>query len=223
MNPLIEINQLSFKYHKSNNIFDNLDFNLCKGEVVGLKGSSGCGKTTFCNVLCGIIPNIYPGIVEGEIMIDGKSSKHMSMAEISTHVGIVFQEAKNQFFAPTLEENLAFAPENLKLSSVEIEKRIVEALDLVNLSEYRYFSPHKLSGGQQHLAALASLITLDPQVIILDEVMASLDKNSSELVLDIIKRFKSMGKAVIVVEHNDLALKCCDRVLKYENKRWEVQ
>lgn len=222
MSYLIETKDLGFGYNKKTTVFENLNFKLNSKEIVGIKGDSGCGKTTLCNLLCGIIPNVYQGIITGDILIDCKSTKDMTIAQISTNVGIVFQEAQNQFFAPTLEENLAFASENLKLDKDEIERRIVDALNLVNLTKYRYISPHKLSGGQMHLAALASLITLDPKVFILDEIMASLDLSSSELVIEIIKALKGMGKSIIIVEHNDNYLEICDRVLKYDNKHWEA-
>lgn len=222
MSLLIEAKNLSFKYNKKKVIFEDFNFKLHSGEVVGLKGDSGCGKTTLCNLLCGIIPNVYPGIINGELLIEGKSSSKMTLPEISTYVGIVFQDAHNQFFAPTLEENLAFAPENLKLCTDEIENRIKKALDMVKLAEYRYFSPHKLSGGQQHLAALASLITLDSKVLILDEIMVGLDKESKAIVLEVIKSFKDMGKSIVIVEHNEDCLGICDRILRFQNKRWEA-
>ncbi len=221
-NYLIRIENLSFMYDKAKTIFENLNLHICEGDVIGIKGDSGVGKSTFCNILCGIIPNNVNGILTGDVYFGEKNIKNMNIAQISTYVSIVFQNAKNQFFAPTLEENLAFAPENLKLTQSEIEKRVVESLELVGLSDYRYFSPFKLSGGQQHLAAIASIITLSPSVVILDETMASLDNKSKDIVFSIVSKLKSEGKAIIMVEHEESSFEICNKIMMLKDKTWEI-
>ena len=203
MNPRIDVSGLGFSFPGTDEwLFEDVDLQVRAGEVVAVVGLSGSGKTTLCNCISGIIPLIRPGTLEGEVRIDGIPTTGMNPPELATRLGIVFQNPETQLFFPVVEDELAFGPENLCIEPGEIEKRIERALATVGMEAFRFRNPHQLSGGQKQLIALASVLTLDPGILIFDEAMSQLDETSRHKIKNLILSLKGDGKAILMVEHN---------------------
>ncbi len=219
MTKPIEVNNLTFSYKDNNKIIENINLKVEKGEIIAVVGLSGSGKTTLCYCLSGIIPHIYSGNLSGEVFIKGNSICDIEMPQIATKIGIVFQNPETQIFFPVVENELAFGPENLCIKRDEIGKRIEEALSLLNIEDKRYAKTEHLSGGQKQLIALASVLTLKPDILIFDEVMAQIDSKGKKAIKDIILQLKQEGKTVIMVEHNLDNIEIADRKLVLKQGR----
>jgi energy-coupling factor transport system ATP-binding protein len=216
----IDVIDLSFKYSgERKEIIKGINLEVKKGEVLAIVGLSGSGKSTLCFCLSGIIPHIYGGVLSGEVRIRGESTVDMDIAKIATRVGIVFQNPETQIFFPTVEDELAFGPENLCIAREEIGKRIEKVLSLLGMKRKRYERTEYLSGGQKQLIALAAVLTLEPEILIFDEVMAQIDKKGRELIKEMILELKDKGKTVVIVEHNLDNIHIADRKLLLKNGR----
>lgn len=180
--------------------------------MVAIVGLSGCGKTTLCHCLSGIIPHLMNGEMKGEVLIDGTPSTELTPPQIATRLGVVFQNPDTQLFFPTVEDELAFGPENLCFPPQRIKHTIDRVLEKVGLEGFHQRNPHELSGGQKQLVALAAVLSLDPDILILDEVTSQLDRQGKERVLRLIGALRDEGRAVVMVEHNPDNLKIADRV-----------
>lgn len=214
----IEIKEYFFKYPgKREYILDGINLQVKKGETIAIVGLSGNGKSTICYSLCGIIPHVYKGSIRGEVFLCGSSIKHLKMREISTKVGIVFQDPDTQLFSPTVEDEIAFGPENLCLEREEIAKRVEDALEKVGMEKYRYDHPNHLSGGQKQLVAIASVLSLEPEILVFDEVMSQVDIEGKKRIKDVIKELKREGRTIIMVEHDLNNLDVADYVLVLKN------
>ncbi|MTI70357.1 MAG: ABC transporter ATP-binding protein [Firmicutes bacterium] len=210
----IEIKNLCYRHKgKDVNVFKDINFKVNAKEILAIVGLSGCGKSTLCYCLSGVIPHVYKGSFNGEVLIDGKKTTNMKLSNISINVGIVFQNPDMQLFMPTVEDEIAFGPENLCLSKEKISKRIDYALERVGMKKHRYSNPNNLSGGEKQLIALASVLSLKPRVIIFDETMAQIDDKGKKRIKSVIKGLKEEGKSVIMVEHDLENLDIADRVL----------
>lgn len=217
MNP-IEIEGLSFKYKgNSKELFKNLSLTVKKGEILAITGESGCGKSTLLNIICGIIPHIRKGKVEGEVKLFGKDVKDMEIKDITKKVGIVFQDPDSQLFLPTVEDEIAFGPENLMVDREEITNRIDEALKAVEMEEYRYENPNNLSGGQKQLIAIASVLAMEPELLLFDEIMSQVDQKGKEKIKDIILKLNSQKKTIVLVEHDLKLLNIAQRTLELKD------
>jgi len=218
MNPIIEVKDLSFRYtHDGPLILDSVSFEIEKGTITSIAGLSGCGKTTLAFCLCGAIPKSMPGIMDGSIIIEGQDIKNLSLPKLAQKIGMVFQDVDNQLFLPTVEAEIAFAPENLCLPYVEIEKRVEKVIHMLNIETLRYKNPSHLSGGQKHLVALASILSLDPEIIILDEVLSELDRKNKELIISVIKSLNRAGKTIIIIDHDINNLIMANNILLMKN------
>lgn len=214
---LLEARNLSFSYHHFPELFSDVKLHLNLGECIAICGPSGCGKSSLCNILSGIEFRSGKGDIKGEVLIKGKPLHIMTLKETVETIGIVFQTPDSQLFSPTVEDEIAFGPENLCIAQDDIEKRITEALKLVKMQNYRLHNPNTLSGGQKHLIAIAAVMALNPSILILDEVFSQLDSEYTELVKKIICDLKAKGKAVLLVEHNEENLDIADRVYRFRN------
>ncbi len=227
----VEINNLHFKYEKEqDNILAGVNLKINSGEIVSIMGLSGCGKSTLCYCICGIIPHIYRGLSLGEVLIFGEPVDRINFSLISTRVGIVFQNFDMQLFSPTVEEEIAFGPENLCLERREIEKRIDTSLKLINMEEYRFEHPENLSGGQKQLVAIASVLSMNPDVLILDEGLSQIDSKGKQGIKEVIMQLKNSGKSVIMIDHDIENLDIADHIfflregkLKKINKERECE
>lgn len=216
----VEINHLYFRYsNKLEYILEDINLLLNEGEITALMGMSGSGKSTLCRCICGIIPHVYKGELEGHIKVFGKNVMEMTVPEIASKVGIVFQNPETQLFSPTVEDELAFGPENLCIEREEIGLRISEALRLVNMEDYRYANPNQLSGGQKQLIAIASVLTLEPKIVICDEIMSQIDKHGKALIKKALTLLKEQGKTILLIEHNIENISIADRTLVLNNRK----
>lgn len=219
MNPLlaqIEIENLHFTYAGTQSpSLQEINLTIEKGDFIILTGPSGCGKTTLCRCLNGLIPNFYNGDFEGTIEILGMDTRNRPISELARSVGFVFQNPENQLFSLSVERDIAFGPENLGLQREEIKKRVEWALRVTGTENLRDYAPYELSGGQQQRVAIASVLAMRPEIIVLDEPTSFLDpKASNDLLMTISKLNDKLGITIILVEHRlDLASKYAKRVL----------
>lgn len=207
----LEAKGISFTYGGTP-LLSGIDVSISPGECVALTGPSGCGKSTLCYILSGIIPRSIEGNVHGTVWLFGEDIRSLPLKETVRRVGIVFQNPDSQLFSPTVEDEIAFGPENLCLSQKEIGRRISQALASVGMEEYRHANPAQLSGGQKQLIALAASLALEPKALIFDEAMSQLDSDSTQRVKQIIRNQKKQGKAILVVEHDPDNLDIADRI-----------
>ncbi len=202
----------SFAEHLSP-LFSGVDLGVERGEVVAIVGPSGSGKTTLCHCLSGIIPLIRGGVMEGEVLLDGTPTRALRPPEIAQKLGIVFQDPEAGLFFPVVEDEVAFGPENLCVAPVEIHRRVGASLAAVGMDAFAERNPHRLSGGEKQLVATAAVLSLQPDVLILDEAMSQLDDRGRDMMKDMIRAMRDRGKAVLLVEHDPENLDVADRVL----------
>ena len=218
MNAL-SVKDLTFSYGKEKEpLFDRLSLELKKGSVIALTGKSGTGKSTLCYILCGIIPKILKMNIKGSVELFGMSIDEMKPEEIFSMAGIVFQDPETQLFMPEVEDELAFAPENLCCERSEIDRRISYSLKAVGMENFRHNQTNSLSGGQKQLIAIASVLTMEPELLIFDEIMSQLDKRSKIKVKEVIAGLKNDGRTIIMVEHDEDNLDLADEVYLLENR-----
>jgi energy-coupling factor transport system ATP-binding protein len=214
----LEIKNLSFKYaQEGKNILNGLNLKISSSEITAITGPSGSGKSTLCYCIMGIIPHIYQGVLEGDVLIYGRPVSKMKVSEIAVSAGIIFQDPDTQLFSPAVEDDIAFGPENLCIDRKEIDRRIVESLEMTGMQKHRFSDPDRLSGGQKQLIAIASVLSLNPDIIIFDEAMSQLDEKSAARVRSIMGGLKKSGKAVIAVENELKNLKMADCLYVLEN------
>ena len=217
---IIEAKGLTYTYPFAEKpAFKNIDLKIEKGEFILLTGPSGCGKTTLCRCLNGLIPHFYGGKLEGELTVAGLKTTEHAIYELARHVGLVFQNPENQLFALTVEKDVAFGLENLGVPRDEIRRRVDWALKITGIYELKDRAPFELSGGQQQRVAIASVLAMQPEIIVLDEPTSSLDPLSAKNILDVIHRLnKDLGITIILVEHRlDLASRYANRVIVMRN------
>lgn len=200
---ILKTEQLTFRYEDVKKpIFKNMQFSLNAGEAVLLLGPSGSGKSTLAFCLNKLYPEAVDGKLDGIISFKGKRLEEFGPGEINQHIGIVFQDPESQFCMTTVEEELAFGLENLKTPPEEIGSKIDEALELVHLLPYKHALIHTLSGGQKQKLALACVLSLEPDLLILDEPTANLDPASSFELTRIIKELKEKQSfSLLIIEH----------------------
>lgn len=200
----IEVKNVSYKYPTSKNeVLTNVSFSVEKGEFCSIIGSNGSGKTTICNVLRGFIPSFFKGELKGEIIIDGKNINDYSEGELASKVGFVFQNPFIQISGvkDTVYEEIAYGLENLGIEVEEIHKRVENMMRFLQIEYLKDKNPMALSGGQKQRIALASILVMEPDVLIIDEPTSQLDPQGTEEVFETIKLMKEMGKTIILVEH----------------------
>jgi energy-coupling factor transporter ATP-binding protein EcfA2 len=186
-----------------------------KGEFTLITGPSGCGKTTLCRCFNGLIPHFYQGELKGEIATAGLNVAKHPTFELAKHVGLVFQNPENQLFALSVEKDVAFGLENLGVRREEMRKRVDWALNLAGIFDLRERAPHELSGGQQQRVAIASVLAMQPEVIVLDEPTSFLDPLSAKKIFEVIYDLnKKLGITVVLVEHRlDLTAKYANHII----------
>ncbi len=194
---------------------DGVSIKVKKGEFVLITGPSGCGKTTLCRCFNGLIPHFYQGELHGEIQVTGLNITEHPTQELARHVGLVFQNPENQLFALSVEKDVAFGMENLGVPRNEMRERVDWALNMTGIANLRERSPHEVSGGQQQRVAIASVLAMKPEIIVLDEPTSFLDPLSAEKIFEVIAELnKKQGITVILVEHRlDLTAKYTDHLI----------
>ena len=212
---LIRFCDVSYRYESDTETplplaIKNINIDIKKGEFVAILGHNGSGKSTIAKLSNAII---LPE--DGKVFVEGMDTADESLEyEIRQKVGVVFQNPDNQIVATIVEEDVAFGPENLGIEPKEIRKRVDDALKSVGMYEYRLHEPHKLSGGQKQRVAIAGVMAMQTDCIVLDEPTAMLDPKGREEVMNSMLRLnKDMGKTVVLITHYmDEAVKA-DRVI----------
>ncbi len=198
----LSIRNLTFRYRiREQAAIHNINFDLNPGELMLLAGSSGCGKTTLMRCINGLIPRTYHGDLEGEITLMGRPAGEMSMAELSQIVGTLLQDPERQIVGSYVLNDVAFGLENLALSRSEMEKRVNETLDFLGILQLRDRETFSLSGGEKQKVALAGVLAMRPQILLLDEPLASLDPASAQEALQMFRRLADEGISILLVEH----------------------
>ena len=217
----LQARSLSFAYDETP-LFSGVSFALAEGEWVAITGPSGSGKSTLCLLASGVIPrSLDVGKVGGEVLLFGEKVADLPLAKTASRLGLVLQEPDSQLFSPLVEDEIAFGPENLCLPRDEIGARIERALALTGMSGKRQADTDTLSGGQKQLVALAAVLALEPRVLILDEAFAMLDEAAEKQMLEVLRRLKEQGTAILTVEHEPRRLAAADRVLRLADGRLE--
>ena len=202
MKPIIKVENIVFQYEGDENkrpAIDGVSLEIPEGSFVTILGHNGSGKSTLAKMLNGIFT---PS--SGSVTVMGLDTKNEEdLLEIRRNVGMVFQNPDNQIVASVVEEDVAFAPENLGLPSAEIRKRVDDALKLVDMHSYRLHSPHLLSGGQKQRVAIAGVIAMNPRCIVLDEPTAMLDPQGRREVIETVTRLcRENGMTVVLITHH---------------------
>ncbi|MCW4053332.1 MAG: ATP-binding cassette domain-containing protein [Candidatus Bathyarchaeota archaeon] len=213
---IIEAKNLTYTYPGGTKpSINGVSIKVEKGEFVLITGPSGCGKTTLCRCFNGLIPHFYQGELKGEIIVAGMDTTTHETRAMAKSVGLVFQNPENQLFALSIEKDVAFGLENLGMPREEMRERVEWALKLTDIYRLRERSPHEVSGGQQQRVAIAAVLAMQPEIIVLDEPTSFLDPLSAEKIFEVIHELnKKLGITVVLVEHRlDLTAKYADHIL----------
>lgn len=200
----------------------DVDLELRDGEVLGVAGASEAGKTTLCLVVSGLAPRTVGGRIRGRVTLDGEDVDAWPMHRLSQRVGISFQNPATQLslVTDTVFEEIAFGPMNLALPRDEVLERTFAALELMRIENLAERDPRRLSGGQQQLVAMAGLLAMRPEHLVLDEPTAQLDPAGTRLVADAIARLAGDGGSILVAEQKtDLLASICARTLVLDGGR----
>lgn len=214
--PYLKIDHLSLRYpFQSSDVLKGISLDIEQGEKILILGPSGGGKSTLALALNGMIPRAIEAEMSGTILVEGSSPDGMSPSEAGRKIGILFQDPETQFCMVTVEEEIIFGLENLRLSRQEMEARLETSLELVGLSHVRKAQLQELSGGMKQKLGIACLLAMDPDVLILDEPTANLDPASTEEIFHLLLSISSkLGKTLIFIEHKlDSLLPHMERVI----------
>lgn len=201
---IITIKNLSYQYPISeSDSLKNVNVTIERGKLYALIGANGGGKTTLCNVIRGFIPHFYKGDLRGEVLIEGKDIREWEMGELSQKIGYVFQNPFTQISGvkDNVFEEIAFGLENLGMEPARIREKVEQVINMLEIGYLRDKNPFELSGGQKQRVALASIIVMEPDVLVIDEPTSQLDPKGTEEVFKIIELMKKKGKTIILVEH----------------------
>jgi energy-coupling factor transporter ATPase len=213
---VIETKNLTYTYPGGTKpSISDVSIKVEKGDFVLITGPSGCGKTTLCRCFNGLIPHFYQGELKGEITVAEMDVTKHPTYEMARHVGLVFQNPENQLFALSIEKDVAFGLENLGVPREEMRQRVDWALNLTGIYDLRERSPHEVSGGQQQRVAIASVLAMQPKIIVLDEPTSFLDPLSAEKIFEVIHELnQKLGITVVLVEHRlDLTAKYANHII----------
>ncbi|NVM54274.1 MAG: ABC transporter ATP-binding protein [Candidatus Helarchaeota archaeon] len=216
---IISISNLSFQYSRNSApTLRNINLEVEKGDFILLCGPTGCGKTTLCRCLTGLIPHFHSGSIVGEVFIDGINTMKVPVHELAKKVGIVPQNPENALLCMNVERELGFAMENLGYAPEKIRAKVEEIMDQFQLNSLRMKAPYELSGGEQQWVAIAAILTLNPDIIILDEPTSNLDPIAAKKILGLLKKLNSdYNKTIILIEHRlELVVPLISRMLVME-------
>ena len=208
---MIEFQNVSFAYEKDRPVLRDLSFRIEDGEAVGLIGANGAGKSTVMKLLLGLLQG------EGKILVDGVEVKRDTLGEIRRKLGFVLQNSDNQMFMPTVYEDMIFAPLNYMLSREEADARVDAVHARLHLEDLKHRYNHKISGGEKRMAAIATILAMEPEAILMDEPSSALDPYNRRLVINTIRE---LSQTKLITSHDlDLILDTCGRVILLSNGR----
>lgn len=202
--PIIAVEDLRFAYPaavpgtEGPPVLNGVSFCVADGECLAIIGPTSAGKSTLCLALNGLIPHLVRGTFGGHVCVAGRSTTETAPGELSQIVGLVFQEPDSQFISMTVEDEVAFGLESMALPPAEIERRILEALEMSGIVPLRKRSPLELSGGEKQRVALAAVLAMRPRVLVLDEPTTSLDPEGKLRLLETVGRLRSEQGTTIV-------------------------
>ena len=206
---MIEFQNVSFAYEKNRPVLRDLSFHIERGETVGLIGANGAGKSTVMKLLLGLMQG------EGKILVDGVEVKRDTLGEIRRKLGFVLQNSDNQMFMPTVYEDMIFAPLNYMLSREEADARVDAVLARLGLEELKHRYNHKISGGEKRMAAIATILAMEPEAILMDEPTSALDPYNRRVVINTIR---DLPQTMLIASHDlDMILDTCSRVILLSN------
>lgn len=217
--PVLSLRQVSFSYEEKE-VLRDVDCDFFEGRIHVIAGPSGSGKSTLMQVINGLIPHINEGRFEGSVIYRGKDITGVPVRDRSSEIGLVMQDPEGQFCTFTVEEELAFGLENHAVSPEEIGGRIRESLEFVGMQGYEERPLTDMSGGQKQKVAIASIVAMGPELLLLDEPTANLDPKSRDDVLSMIVRLaRERGVTIIMVEHNlEAIMDEIDRLIIMDDK-----
>lgn len=202
---MIEFQNVTFSYDGAQPVVENLSFTIDKGEAVGLIGANGAGKSTIMKLLLGLLSG------KGQITVDGLSLSKQNIPVIRQKIGFVLQDSDNQMFMPTVYEDMIFGPRNYGLSKEETEQRVDEVLNRLNLQDLKHRYNHKISGGEKRMAAIATILAMEPETILMDEPSTALDPVNRRTVINTIN---ALPQTKLIASHDlDMILDTCQRVI----------
>ncbi len=196
------VDGLTFQYRaRPEPALRDVSFELQRGELLLVAGTSGCGKTTLIRCINGLIPRSYKGDLSGRVFVHGKDASQMALSRLSQHVGTVLQDPERQILGAHVFTEVAFGLENLALPEEEIRERVDETLDYLGISDLRDRETFYLSGGEKQKVSLAGVLAMRPDILLLDEPLASLDPASAQEALHLFRRLADEGISILLVEH----------------------
>ena len=203
---MIEFQNVDFSYEKDRKVLHDMSFSIGRGESVGLIGANGAGKSTIMKLLLGLL-----GPDSGKVLIDGIEVKKDTLADIRAKLGFVLQNSDNQMFMPTVYEDMIFGPLNYGLPREEADRRVDEVLGRLGLEYLKDRHNHKISGGEKRMAAIATILAMEPEAILMDEPTSALDPYNRRIVINTIK---GLPQTRLIASHDlDMILDTCDRVI----------
>ena len=209
---LIQIHNLSFAYERGEPILSDISLVVRDGESVGLIGSNGIGKSTLMKLMVGLYPDF-----EGELVMAHHEIRPENLNHIREHVGYVFQDSDSQLFLSTVEQDVAFGPQNYGLSEEDVEERVADALRMVHIENLRKKSNYKLSGGEKKLSAIATILAMKPDIILMDEPSIALDPRNRRNLIHILNEIPALK---LIASHDlDFILDTCPRTILLDEGR----
>ena len=201
---MIEFQNVSFAYGQTP-VVENLSFSIGKGETVGLIGANGAGKSTIMKLMLGLLSG------SGSIRVDGLTVNKENISVIRRKIGFVLQDSDNQMFMPTVYEDMIFGPRNYGLSKEAADKKVDTILEQLGLQELKHRHNHKISGGEKRMAAIATILAMEPEMILMDEPSTALDPVNRRTVINTINR---LPQTKLIASHDlDMILDTCQRVI----------
>ena len=202
---MIELKNVTFAYESDRPVLKDVSFTIGDGESVGLIGANGAGKSTLMKVLLGLVT------AQGLVRVDGLEVTKPNLARVRRKLGFVLQNSDNQMFMPTVYEDMMFAPLNYGLTRDEAEARVDQALDRLGLQALKHRHNHRLSGGEKRMAAIATILAMEPDAVLMDEPTSALDPYNRRIVINTIR---ALSQTRIITAHDlDMILDTCDRVI----------
>ena len=208
---MIVFENVSFSYENGHPVVENLSFSIRDGEAVGLIGANGAGKSTIMKLLLGLLSG------QGAITVDGLSLNKQNIPAIRQKIGFVLQDSDNQMFMPTVYEDMIFGPRNYGLSKEETERRVDAVLSRLGLQDLKHRYNHKISGGEKRMAAIATILAMEPETILMDEPSTALDPVNRRTVIHTIQ---ALPQTKLIASHDlDMILDTCQRVILLSHGR----
>ena len=208
----LRFDDVHYRYPNGYEALCGVSFRITHGEKVALVGANGAGKSTLLLHTNGLLMPSQGGVVFGGIALTRRT-----LPLVRQSVGLVFQDSDNQLFMPTVEEDVAFGPSNMRLEPEEIRRRVTEALDAVGALDLRGESPFRLSGGQKKRVAIATVLAMEPSVLVMDEPTSNLDPRARRQIIDLIRRF---SHTTLIATHDmEMVLDLCDRTIVMKEGR----